>query len=113
LAEALPALRSRIAAAPNVIIESNSVMKFVRPDVYLTVFDPGTPDFKTSAQEFMDRADAVILHDVSQGPLWTGVSLKPTAGRPVFRITPPPYVTDEIVEFVRTSLIAEANRTQI
>jgi len=32
---------------------------------------------------------------------WERVSLKPVAGRPVFRITPPDYVTEEIVEFVR------------
>jgi hypothetical protein len=30
--------------------------------------------------------------------------LKPVAERPVFRITPPPYVTAEIVGFVRGSL---------
>ena len=40
----------------NIIIESNSVMKFIRPDVYLTVLDPGTTDFKASALEFLDRA---------------------------------------------------------
>ncbi len=33
-----------------------------------------------------------------------GISLKPVAERPVFRITPPPYVTPEIVEFVRSSV---------
>src|SRR5467141_441442 len=37
LAEAMPAFREQIAGAPNVIIESNSVMKFLRPDLYLTV----------------------------------------------------------------------------
>jgi hypothetical protein len=75
-------------------------MKFMHPDLYLTVLDPGTEDFKKSAQEFMDRAGAVILHDRA-GVAWSGVSLKPVAGRPVFRISPPPYVTAEIVEFVR------------
>jgi len=66
----------------------------------MTVLDPDTVDFKKSAQEFMDRAGAVILHEAS-GTAWQGVSLKPVAGRPVFRISPPPYVTAEIVEFVR------------
>jgi len=28
--------------------------------------------------------------------------LKPVADRPLFRISPPPYVTEEIVEFVRS-----------
>jgi hypothetical protein len=106
LAEAMPALRKRIESSQHVIVESNSVLKFLRPDLYLTVLDPGTEDFKTSAREFLDRASAVILHDSSSaGSAWQAVSLKPVAGRPVFRITPPPYVTPEIVDFVRDSLL--------
>jgi hypothetical protein len=106
LAEAMPALRRRIEQSRHVIVESNSVMKFVRPDLYLTVLDPDTEDFKTSAREFLDRAGAVILHEGSRaGSVWQGVSLKPVAERPVFRITPPPYVTPDIVEFVRSSLV--------
>jgi hypothetical protein len=109
LAEAMPALRQRLERARHVILESNSVLKFMRPDLYLTVLDPGTEDFKNSAREFLDRADAVILHDGSKaggskagGAAWQRVSLKPVAERPVFRITPPAYVTREIVEFVRS-----------
>jgi hypothetical protein len=107
LAEAMPALRQRLNQSPNVIVESNSVLKFLRPDLYLTVLDPDTEDFKTSAREFLDRADAVILHNVSKtGLAWQRVSLKPVAQRPVFRITPPPFVTPDIVEFVRKSVSA-------
>ena len=104
LAEAMPTLRHRIASARNVIIESNSVVKFLRPDLYLTVLDPSQQDFKNSAREFLDRADAVILHDASDDPAWHSVSLKPVANRPMFRITPPTYVTREIVDYVRTKL---------
>jgi hypothetical protein len=106
LAEAMPALRQRIAAADNVIVESNSVLKFLRPDLYLTVLDPATADFKGSAREVLDRASAVVLHDStsSDGAAWERVSLKPVAKRPIFRIRPPRYVTPEIVEFVRNSL---------
>ncbi len=111
LAEAMPALRRRIEASGNVILESNSVLKFLRPDLYMTVLDPGTEDFKKSAQEFMDRAGAVILHD-GAGVGWQGVSLKPVAGRPVFRIAPPPYVTEEIVEFVRGVVAGKAGSSR-
>ena len=106
LAEAMPALRAKIAGAGNVIMESNSVLKFLRPDLYLTVLDPATADFKTSAREFLDRADAVILREApgGAGPAWQAVSLKPVAERPVFRIAPPVFVTAEIVEYVRASL---------
>ncbi len=105
LAEAMPDLRQEMAAE-NVILESNSVIKFLRPDVYLTVLDPSTADFKDSAREFLDFAGAVILHESAAGEAvaWKDVSLKPAAGKPVFRIRPPVYVTREMVEFVREAI---------
>ncbi len=112
LAEAMPALRRSLEAAHNVIIESNSVLKFLRPDLYLTVLDPSTADFKNSAREFLDRANAVILHEASGGAVWQAVSLKPLAERPIFRITPPNYVTPEITHFVRSSLVARTLEAQ-
>lgn len=105
LAEAMPLVREKLGSAENVIVESNSVLKFLRPDVYLTVLDPSTADFKSSAREFLDRASATIVHDAKTGnPAWKDVSLKPVADKPIFHITPPPYVTPEIVEFVRERL---------
>jgi hypothetical protein len=58
--------------------------------------------------EFLDRADAVILHKNSHAaaPSWELVRLEQIAGKPTFNITPPPYVTPEIVEFVRGKLTA-------
>lgn len=106
LAEAMPDLRQEMAAAENVILESNSVIRFLRPDVYLTVLDPATADFKESAREFLDFAGAVILHETAAGEAvaWKDVSLKPAAGKPVFRIRPPVYVTEEMVEFVEKTI---------
>jgi hypothetical protein len=106
MAEAVPTIRRRLAESENVILESNSIMKFVRPDLYMTVLDPATADFKRSAQEFLDRADAVILHASNSKTTWTGVSLKPVAGHPIFEIHPPEYVTPEIAEFVRRKVNA-------
>jgi hypothetical protein len=107
LAEAMPALRQRLEGAHNVILESNSVLKFLRPDLYLTVLDPSTQDFKNSAKEFLDRANAIVLHESPGAPAWQSVSLKPAAGQPIFHITPPTYVTPELVEFVRATLAAK------
>jgi len=104
LAEAMPRLRQELAHAENAILESNSVMRFLRPALYITVLDAGTADFKASAQEFLDRADAVVLHDGNNQVAWSNVSLKPVAGKPTFRIRPPQYVTAELVEFVRKAL---------
>ena len=100
LAEAMPRLREHLSAAQDVIIESNSVMRFLRPDAYLVVLDPETEDFKDSARQSLDRADAVILHEAAELK-WKQVSLKPVSAKPVFKIKPPEYVTPEIVSFVR------------
>ncbi len=105
LAEAMPAVRGKLAEAGNTILESNSILRFLRPDLYLTVLDTATADFKKSAQEFLDRADAVILHQSeTTDAMWQQVSLKPVARRPMFRISPPAYVTHDMIEFVRRRL---------
>lgn len=103
LAEAMPRVRAIIAESENIIIESNSVMKFIRPDLYLVVLDPATEDFKASAKVVLDRASAVLLHS-SEASSWEGVSLKPVQNRPMFRVAPGHYVPDELVSYVRSEL---------
>jgi hypothetical protein len=111
LAEALPRLREILAQQQNSIIESNSVLRFLKPDLYLTVLDPDREDFKASAQTFLDRADAVLLHESeNSSPAWQRVSLKPVSKRPIFKIHPPQYVTPEIVDFVKEHLQTERIR---
>lgn len=111
LADAMPRVSQTIADAENVILESNSILNFLSPDLYLTVLDPATGDFKKSAQEFLHRADAVILHNGVKGQqpqshkvAWQKVSLDRVADKPIFRVQPPPYVTPELVEFVKSKL---------
>lgn len=73
VAEALPVLREALAGAGNVIVESNSLMSFERPDLYLVVLDPRRADFKPSALRFLDRADAAVLRAPYAGQPWEGV----------------------------------------
>jgi len=100
LAEAMPALKRKIAGVENVILESNSVLGFLHPDLYLTVLDFGTADFKQSARQFLDQASAVILHDSRQDDR-VAEALK---NKTVFRVHAPEYLTPEIVEFVRKNI---------
>jgi hypothetical protein len=109
LSEAMPRLLEEFergqATGGNVLIESNSVLECLRPDVYLSVIDPGTADFKASALRYLDRADAVLLAGQEVGnPGWTGVPLRLLEGRPRFQMQPPEYVTAEIAGFVRERL---------
>jgi hypothetical protein len=98
LAEALPALQRRITESDNAIIESNSIVDFIKPDLYMTVLDPKVQDFKASAQRLFERADAVLLPEAAA---WQ-------SSKPAFRIRPPEYVTRDVVAFVSERLEKKA-----
>jgi hypothetical protein len=105
LVEAMPRIRRELEHSENAIIESNSIMRFLRPDVYLSVLDPSVEDFKDSARLFLDRADAVLAPEGLLGsPEWKGVSLRLIQGTPVLPMRPPAYVTDEVIAFLRARL---------
>jgi molybdopterin-guanine dinucleotide biosynthesis protein len=89
LAEGLPLLRGALEAVINempaessaVIIESNSLMQFMKPSLYLAVVDPAREDFKESARAALDRADALVLRGTmdlgaAMGPVWTKLPAK-------------------------------------
>jgi hypothetical protein len=111
LAEAMPRIRKELNAAQNAILESNSVIQFLRPDLYLTVLDAGTADFKDSARLFLDRADAVLVRATDLEPRWTGVSSVLIEGKPRFLIAPPEYATDEMAAFVRGKIALTTEQT--
>jgi hypothetical protein len=101
LQEAMPRMRQELASAENAILESNSILRFVHPDLYISVLDAAKADFKLSAQQFLDRADAIVLHENGDSVAWNNVTLRAIAARPTFRIHPPPYVTPALVQFVK------------
>jgi hypothetical protein len=90
LAEGLPLLREalrEIAAKAGsgesraVILESNSLMQYVKPSLYFAVIDPLREDFKESAQIALDRAHALVLRGDVGGagppaPLWMKLPAK-------------------------------------
>lgn len=47
--------------APNVIVESNSLLGVANPDLYLMVLDQNAGNFKDSARKFLNRADAFVV----------------------------------------------------
>ena len=101
LAQAMPLVRAEIARAENVIVESNSILRFLRPDVYASVLDPAVADFKASSLRYLDRADALLLTSELHGPTeWRGVSMKLLEGIRRFEIHPPAYCSAEFVDFV-------------
>lgn len=103
LAEAVPRIGQELAAAENAILESNSILEFMEPDLYLAVIDPSVADWKESARRFLPRADAVLISGSSDAP-----ALAIPEAAPRFTIAPPDYMTDQVADFVRTRLTREA-----
>jgi len=91
----------------NVIVESNSILELVKPDLFLMVMDFSCEDFKASSLRFMDRADAFLVVDRGiNGPLWDGIAAGLWDTKPQFLVKPPRYVTAEVAEFVSQRLTA-------
>lgn len=97
LAEGLPLLRSALREAesfsnhgtPNVIIESNSLLQFLKPSLYVAVLDSSKPDFKESARLVLDRANVYLfrrgLEDSSiSAPSWNMVPERYLREKPSF-----------------------------
>lgn len=112
LSDAMPHLLDEIAAAQNTIFESNSLLEFLHPDLFLMVLDRAIGDFKKSALRFMDRADALLVRASSAAlaSAWKGVSSRAIAGKPQFLFEPPSSLEEGLVIFVRQRLNAVAPR---
>jgi len=109
LSEAMPRVRALLAEAENAIMESNSVLRFLQPDLSLSVLDPAIKDFKASALRYLDRADALI---VPRGAVfaegWGGVSLRMIEAKRRFEFVAPEYCSPELAAFVAERLACGA-----
>jgi hypothetical protein len=119
LAEGMPLLRNALhelegkpdmAGPGRVILESNTLLHFVKPSLYLMVLDPSKSDFKESAKLQMDRASAFILRQ----PLYAadnatasaaGFPLQLLRGKPQFLQREgealPPMLLDQVRATIR------------
>jgi hypothetical protein len=105
LSEAMPRLRQLIAGAGHVIIESNSVLRFLQPDVSLSVLDPAVADFKPSALRYLDRTDALVVPAGETAvPVWEDVSQRLYLSKRKFVFVAPEYCSAELAEFVAERL---------
>jgi len=96
LAEGMPLLRKALhelrdddrSGPGRVILESNTLLQFLKPSLYLMVLDPSKVDFKDSARLQMDRASAFVLrhplHAAGGAVAWTGLALQLLRGKPQF-----------------------------
>jgi hypothetical protein len=101
LGEAMPAFRKLCESAENLIVESNSILRFVQPDLYIVVLDCAVDDMKDSARLYLDRADAfAVAHGEFATPSWN-VPPRWFRNKPMFPVVPPNYDSAGLAEFVR------------
>ena len=100
LAEGMPLLRDALRQTEtsengepaNLILESNTLLQFLKPSLYLMVVHPAKADFKQSAQLQIDRASAFVLREPlpndtpgeHDARVWTGVPLQLLFAKPRF-----------------------------
>ena len=102
---ALPELHRLLDERECVIMESNSVLRFWNPDVYLPVLRFGIEDFKLSSKLYLNRADAyAVVGAPAEGSGWPGVDLKLLENRPVFPVEPPTYFSPNLSDFFQHRL---------
>ncbi|HWE49654.1 MAG TPA: hypothetical protein VG273_07695 [Bryobacteraceae bacterium] len=103
LQEALPRLHKIIDPQGNTIIESNSILRFLRPDFCAMVLDGAVSDFKPSSLRFLDRAHALVVTSPS-ALAWPEVPQSLLRPRPRLPALAPAYESRELIERIRTSL---------
>jgi hypothetical protein len=99
LGDAMPGVRSLITGASNIIIESNSILDQLKPDLYIAVLD-ASGDRKESFDRHWAMADAVVLVD--------GALREPPPGKPAFAVTRPVFSSPGLARFVETHLAQRA-----
>lgn len=123
LAEGMPLLRDALRHSKeekkngpllNLIIESNSLLQFLKPSVYLAVLDPAKEDFKATAQSVLDRADAFVLRHsfFKSGKGWPQVSAKQLQSKRAFLQRQGDSIPDPLLLYIRDAL-ANAPKTRI
>lgn len=109
LPRAATTVQKLLKQSENVIVESNSILELVQPDLFLMVMDFACEDFKASSLRFIDRADAFVVIDRGiNAPLFEDLARGVWDTKPQFLVKPPRYLTPELVEYVASRAPATA-----
>jgi hypothetical protein len=113
LISALEAFRKKIERDRFVIVESNSLRRFITPALYIQVLDPLNTDFKPSAQQFFDLTDAYLIASRAgeeAGALKAArrnvlLAREIEKNKPCFSVSAAErYISPAVIEFVRSRL---------
>ena len=97
--------RMLLRTEPFVMIESNSILRFLSPDLYVSVLKPGVDDFKESAREFLGKADAAVVVEANGSRRrWRDLPVAHLNRLPMFQVAPPKFFSQELKDFVQSRL---------
>jgi hypothetical protein len=131
LAEGMPLLRAALREmdtnplelgqrSTNVILESNTLLQFLKPSLYLMVLHPGKVDFKESAHLQMDRASAFVLReplartpDGGSAAMWTAIPRQLLRAKPQFLQREGEPLPVGLIEVLRATLGANSGTSDI
>lgn len=103
--EAFPKLLPILRSNPFVLIESNTIVRYIQPDLFLMVHRYDVGEYKKSARETLIRADAVVAvnSDVCD-PHWNEPFPPAVSKIPVFRIADPRKLPRDLKAFISRRL---------
>jgi hypothetical protein len=102
---AMEELRPIIGFGPQCIIESNSIMGYLKPALYVVVLRLDVADWKTSASEYLGRADvAIVTGESALEPLGREILNPVPTALPMFSYPEPGPLPDGLVAMVRGRL---------
>jgi hypothetical protein len=100
-----------IQSDPCVIIESNHILQYVRPDFFIFVLRYDVEEFKDSARKILAQADAIVaVNHCPSPPAWR---LEIPAGVPIFQTTNPQIIPSDLIDFLGSRLQISDSRFKI
>ncbi len=105
LEAAMKKLQPILESSPFLIIESNSILRYIQPDIYVLVLRYDVEEFKDSARDTLGRAHALVAVNYnSASPAWKGVPPEALAGIPLFSTEDPARIPAGLLDLVRSHL---------
>ena len=101
----VPAALQQLPERGKVLIESNRILDFVSPCLFLIVLDFSVGDFKESTRKHFHRADAfVVVERPGLEPPWEELPLERMRKMPVFHVSPGNYHSERLARFVEDAV---------
>jgi hypothetical protein len=101
LKDHMPEVLPIIAGSENTIIESNTIRRFLDPDLTAMVVNGSVPDLKSSTLWFLEKAD-VLVTTSAEPPAWPRIPEILLQNKPQFLALPPLYENAAFIEKIRS-----------